>query len=436
MDQPLCMLLFKMAEKISIMWFRRDLRLKDNRALYEACKASKSVLPIFIFDPNILDKLKDKSDARVSFIHQTLKELEVIECHYGSPEEVFEKLFKKYDIEAIYNNKDYEPYALTRDKKIEKIAHKNKAYFYQFKDHCIFENLEVAKDDGKPYTVYTPYKNKWLKTLKKEHYKAFPSEKNLDALKKPSQKIPSLKSMGFSESDIPIPSQTVKKNILSSYDKNRDIPSLDATSKLGVHLRFGTVSPRKCVEIGLKLNAVWLSEIIWRDFFIQIMANFPHVPKGAFKPQYDDIEWRNNKKEFKAWCEGQTGYPIVDAGMRELNATGHMHNRVRMITASFLIKDLLIDWRWGEAYFAEKLLDFDLASNNGNWQWAAGSGCDAAPYFRIFNPTTQMKKFDPDMKYVSKWVPEWDTADYINPIVDHSMARDRTLAAYKKALGK
>ncbi len=430
---------------LTLHWFRRDLRLDDNKGLLQALKSNHPVLGLFIFDSKILSKLP-KKDARLEFIHENLKEMNedlnelgsgLLTMH-GDPEEIWKSLFKTYDIKEVFTCTDYEPYAIKRDEFVKKICEKNNATFKSVKDQVIFEKSEVTKDDGKPYTVYTPYKNKWLKTYNKDMLKSVDCKKYfnnfLSIAKKDQPKFPSLKDLGFIESGIPFPKKAVKKDILKDYDKNRDFPSIKGTSLLSVHLRFGTVSVRKCYQAALKLNKVWMSELIWREFFMQILYHFPHVKDSAFREKYDKIPWRNNKKEFKAWCEGNTGYPIVDAGMRELNQTGHMHNRVRMITASFLCKHLLIDWRWGEKYFAEKLLDFDLSANNGNWQWAAGTGCDASPYFRVFNPHTQFDKFDKKAQYVRKWVPEFETETYAEPIVEHKTARVRAIETYKKAL--
>jgi deoxyribodipyrimidine photo-lyase len=283
--------------------------------------------------------------------------------------------------------------------------------------------------------VYTPYSKKWKAALTSFYTKSYPVEKySGNFLKLKPLPFPELEEIGFSKSGITFPERKIKQTIIEKYHLQRDIPGLDGTSRLSVHLRFGTVSIRKLIQVALKKNEKWLNELIWRDFYHMILWHFPHVVTKAFKPAYDQIEWRNDPDEFKAWCEGKTGYPIVDAGMRELNQTGYMHNRVRMIVASFLTKHLLIDWRWGEAYFAKKLLDFDLAANNGGWQWAAGSGCDAAPYFRVFNPYIQTEKFDSDRTYIKRWVPEVETPSYPKPIVDHAFARERVLSAYKVAL--
>ena len=431
--------------KVVIFWFRRDLRLNDNAGLYRALKAGIPVLPIFIFDKNILSKLQNKQDKRVEFIHTAITNLDAelqklgssLQVFYSTPDKVFKKLTTNYNIQAIYLNHDYEPYALERDNHVRLFFEKKDIAFKSYKDQCVFEKSEVTKDDGKPYTIFTPYSRKWKLKLNDFYVKPYPTEKyafNFFKQKPAKSHIQSLKDLGFESTDLVIPSTTIKKQLITNYKENRDFPAINGTSHLSVHLRFGTVSIRALAKAAQGLNETWLNELIWRDFYMMILSHFPHVAKNSFKPKYDKIMWRNNESEFKVWCEGNTGFPIVDAGMRELNTTGFMHNRVRMIVASFLVKDLLIDWRWGEAYFAEKLIDFDLSANNGGWQWAAGSGCDAAPYFRIFNPTEQIKKFDAQYEYIKKWVPEFNTAQYAKPIVDHAKARIRTLATYKMAL--
>jgi deoxyribodipyrimidine photo-lyase len=435
-----------MNQAIEIFWFRRDLRLRDNTALYHALRSNRQVLPIFIFDPQILDKLQNKSDRRVAFIHEALsdmqQELEQIgaslHVFHGSPTEIFFQLLATYKIESVFTNHDYEPYATQRDERVASLLKEHGAELLTFKDQVIFEKSEIVKDDGKPYTVFTPYSRKWKATLKDSDFASFPSEKHLhNIIKQAPVPIPSLEKLGFKASAEPFPKKKVEEELIVHYGEKRDFPSINGTSKLGVHFRFGTISIRKAAARAMQLSPVFLSELIWRDFYHMILWNFPQVGQHkAFKPAYDNIEWRNDEGQFEKWCEGNTGYPIVDAGMRELNATGFMHNRVRMIVASFLCKHLLLDWRLGEAYFAEKLLDFDLAANNGGWQWAAGSGCDAAPYFRIFNPYLQTKRFDPEFAYIKKWVPEFQEARYAKPIVVHEDARKRCLEVYGKALSK
>lgn len=434
-----------MSKSVTLFWFRRDLRLQDNAGLYHALKENESVLPVFIFDTTILKSLP-KSDKRVLFIHQTISQLKAdllqkgsdLLTEFGEPLKVFKEFSEKYKIKTIYTNHDYEPDAVHRDTQISQWAEKNRIDFRSFKDQCIFEKNEVVGDTKKTYTVYTPYKKKWLVTANKFYLKSYPNdlyEANYFQTKVKS-KLLTLAEMGFEEDkSFQFPETTLSRKMLKEYGKKRDFPYLtNATSRLGLHLRFGTISVREVAREALKYSEVWLGEIIWRDFFMQILWHYPHVQKGSFRPQYDKITWRDDATEFKKWCNGQTGYPLVDAGMRELNQTGHMHNRVRMVVASFLTKHLLMHWSLGERYFAEKLLDYDLAANNGNWQWAAGTGCDAAPYFRVFNPETQLERFDPEMKYIKKWVPEFGTEKYTKPIVEHKFARERALTAFKLAL--
>jgi deoxyribodipyrimidine photo-lyase len=427
------------SENVCIFWFRRDLRFEDNAGLYYALKEQGTVLPIFIFDTHILDALQDKRDPRVEFIHQSLLLLQSdLEKHgsslavlHGDPVEIYRQL----PVKKIYTNRDYEPYAKARDGKIEKMLAARGGVFRSFKDHVIFEMDEVVKEDGDPYTVFTPYSRKWKNKLTSFFLTYYPVRRYAQHLLKIKPlPLPSLEEIGFEKSSLAFPPRVIKQSIIEKYDQQRNFPSKPGTSRLSVHLRFGTVSIRKLAKLAQQKNDAWLNELIWRDFYQMILHHFPQVVHRAFKPAYDNIQWRNKEDEFQRWCDGTTGYPIVDAGMRELNTTGFMHNRVRMITASFLTKHLLIDWRWGEAYFAKKLLDFDLASNNGGWQWAASSGCDAAPYFRVFNPALQTEKFDPDMEYIKRWVPEYDTPLYPKPIVDHKFARERVLAAYKAGL--
>ena len=428
-----------------VFWHRRDLRIEDNAGLYHALKSGVPVLPIFIFDTEILSNLSDRDDPRVHFIFKEVKRLKKeYEEHnstllvlHGSPLEVMNRLIGGHSIAAVYSNRDYEPYARERDNSVNAFLQSKGIDFHLFKDQVIFECDEVLKDDGTPYTVFTPYSKKWKNRITPYFFESYPSKENLSQLAKEEPKdLLSLKALGFEESTVPIPQRIIDEVIVRSYKEKRDFPSIRGTSRLSVHLRFGTISIRKLTAVASRLNESWLNELIWRDFYMMILYHFPHVVKSSFRAKYDRIVWRNNEEEFSAWCQGKTGYPIVDAGMRELNKTGFMHNRVRMIAASFLTKHLLIDWRWGEAYFARKLLDFELASNNGGWQWASGSGCDAAPYFRVFNPYLQTKKFDPELKYIKKWVPEFeDPFEYVQPIVEHKFARQRAIDTYKKFLG-
>jgi deoxyribodipyrimidine photo-lyase len=436
-----------MAQEICLFWHRRDLRFKDNSGLYQALNTFPAVQPIFIFDSDILSKLKDPKDPRVTFIYSQIESLKDeyqkkgsdLWVFHGKPIEIFKKLFAENSVAAVFANGDYEPQAIERDLEIENLCGKKRIQFKLFKDHVVFEKNEVLTDAKKPYTVFTPYKRKWLSSLKPEHLKAHNTEKfenKLNPIKKP-QSLLSLTDLGFQENvTTEFPAKKTTVTLLKNYQAERDFPALQSTSKLGLHLRFGTVSIRDLVKTAKQYSETWLSELIWREFFMQILFHYPHVEKTSFRPEYDNIAWRKSPQDFAKWCEGKTGYPMVDAGMRELNSTGFMHNRVRMVVASFLSKHLLIHWYLGERYFAEKLLDFELSANNGNWQWAAGTGCDAAPYFRIFNPEAQQKRFDPDWVYIKKWVPEFGTKAYPEPMVEHSFARDRALSEYKKGLGK
>ncbi len=427
------------SDAINIFWFRRDLRLDDNIALYHALNNGRKVLPVFIYDTNILSDLP-KDDARVNFIAEKLKEIKShlkkyntsLAVFHGEPTEVFSNLVTSCRIDSVFFNRDYEPYAVKRDAAIGKLLSLHGIAVRDFKDHVIFEKSEIVKPDGQPYVVFTPYSKKWKEKLETE-LSIYQSESLPGNFAAHSFPFKSHIDIGFSASPIQFPELQFTKAIIENYDSARNFPAFDQTSKLGVHLRFGTVSIRKIVDMALKHES-FLNELIWREFFMQILWHFPNTVRSSFRPKYDEVKWRNNEEEFRLWCEGNTGYPIVDAGMRELNATGFMHNRVRMIVASFLCKHLLIDWRWGETYFALKLLDYEQASNVGNWQWAAGSGVDAAPYFRIFNPAEQVRKFDKDLKYVRKWVPEIDTLNYPPPMVEHKFARERCLTAYKLAL--
>lgn len=423
---------------------RRDLRLRDQAALYHALQSGFPVVPVFIFDRSILDRLDDPSDRRVDFIHNTLQELQdelvqygsSLDVRYGTPRDVFSGLLGDYDVKAVYTNHDYEPYAKERDKEIHDLLTAQGIAFHTYKDQVIFEKSDVVKDDGKPYIVFTPYSRKWKAALTPAHLQPYPTEALFSQFHQQQPRdLPSLEQMGFKAAGQPFPEKTIRNEIIRHYKEQRDLPAVPGTSRLSVHLRFGTISIRELARAAQLLSEGFLNELIWRDFYHMILWQFPQVGAGkAFKPEYDRIVWRNNEDEFTRWCEGQTGYPIVDAGMRELNATGFMHNRVRMIVASFLAKHLLIDWRWGEAYFAKKLLDFDFAANNGGWQWAAGSGCDAAPYFRIFNPYLQTKKFDPELRYIRRWVPEFEDWSYPKPVVEHELARKRCLEVYTAAL--
>ena len=433
-----------MKKEVSIFWFRRDLRLFDNNALFNALTGKYPVLPIFIFDPDILDKLSDKKDKRVEFIRQTLEQLNKILKQSGSSiyvlhekvEKAFDKLAEEYTIKEVYANHDYEPYAINRDMIIKAQLESKNIIFKTFKDQVIFEKSEVMKSDGTPYTIFTPYSRKWKEKFYQQSLINFSSELHFSSFYKYLDfSIPSLKDIGFENTNLDLPEPIITEERIRNYQETRNLPSVEGTSQISVQLRFGTVSVRHLVKLALNWNEQWLNELIWREFFMMILFHFPNVVSQSFKKKYDKIQWRNNEKEFEAWCKGETGYPIVDAGMRQLNETGLMHNRVRMITAGFLCKHLLIDWRWGEAYFAQKLLDYELSSNNGNWQWAAGSGCDSAPYFRIFNPTAQTLKFDPKLKYIKTWIKDF-RVDYLLPVVDHEFGRKRALEVYKRAVNE
>jgi len=428
-------------QQVSIFWFRRDLRVDDNVALYHALQSKYPVIPLFIFDTDILNSLQ-KNDARVGFIHESLQKINAelnaigrsLLIKNGTTTEVWESLFQEFIISEVFFNKDYEPYAIKRDLAISALAKSNNALCFSFKDQVIFEGLEITKADGLPYTIYTPYKNKWLEKYKSMAPLAeYDNQSYFSNFHKSNFDFPTLQQIGFEENDIKVQPHNLSQIV--NYHETRDFPAIDSTSYLSPHLRFGTVSIRKLVNWAVRKNDVFLSELIWREFFMQILFSFPKVVTHNFKSAYDGIQWRHNEEDFKRWCTGTTGYPMVDAGMRQLNETGYMHNRVRMVTASFLCKHLLINWQWGEAYFAEKLLDYDLSANVGNWQWAAGTGCDAAPYFRVFNPEIQLKKFDEKGIYIRKWITEFDLG-YGKPMVDHAFARDRAIATYKAGILK
>lgn len=433
-----------MGKRVSVFWFRRDLRLEDNHGLYKALASGDPVLPLFIFDTAILEELPP-NDARVYFLMQRLQHLRSrlqeetgssIAIYYGAPEEVFKTLVEEWEVGAVFTNRDYEPYARERDGAIQSFLQEKGIPFQHFKDQVIFEKSEVVKDDGDPYVVYTPYMRKWKERFGDQELSSYPSEDMLDGLIAHSR-LPNLdlSDMGFQASGIQVPDFDLSANTIANYEDTRNIPARDGTSRLGPHLRFGTISIRKALEKALQPeNETFWNELIWREFFMQILWHFPHTVHRAFRSKYDRIKWRNDEAEFEKWKNGETGFALVDAGMRQLNKTGYMHNRVRMLVASFLCKHLLIDWRWGEAYFAKKLLDYEMSSNVGNWQWAAGSGVDAAPYFRIFNPMTQVDKFDKDRKYIREWVPEFGTDAYPDKMVDHKAARERCLETYKAAL--
>ena len=441
---------------IVIHWMRRDMRLHDNRTLLAALDSGLPVLVAFLFDQEILDRLDNAQDRRVTFIHREALKLKAelqeaggdLLMDHGNPTTVWANWIKQLsenglNVREVHVGRDYEPYAQERDRKLSNWFDQQGIAFKGTKDSVVFEKNEVTKDDGKPYTVFTPYSKKWRKALQPSDYAPANSAERLSQQSLVGmdelvhQQVPTLEEMGFEnvwKEGALVPPTIVEDQLLKSYGDQRDFPSVAGTSRLSVHLRFGTVSIREALRQGLATSEKWTTELIWRDFYQTIVYHFPHSATDSFRPAYDAIPWLNDEEQFEAWCQGKTGYPLVDAGMRELAQTGFMHNRVRMVVASFLCKHLLIDWRWGERFFARHLLDFDLASNAGGWQWAAGSGCDAAPYFRVFNPTSQLQKFDKDLIYVRKWVPEYGTSLYPEPIVDHAMARVRAIETYRSVL--
>ncbi|MEY3845072.1 MAG: hypothetical protein RL293_1494 [Bacteroidota bacterium] len=429
-----------------LFWHRRDLRITDNAGLFKALKENEEVQPVFIFDASILSELP-RNDQRVRFIHQEIQRVKKeyqelgsdLKVYFGNPIEIIPSVASQLACSAVYTNRDYEPYALERDKQIFSSLEGLGISFIGSKDHVIFEKNEVTKDDGLPYTIFTPYARKWKATLSESSFSTYSTlaHRANFARVENAEELISMKELGFEDVSLfPFPARSFPESIVNEYHENRDFPMVNGTSRLSLHLRFGTISIRELARFAYERNETYLNELIWRDFYQMIIYHFPHSVKNAFKKQYDKIEWEQNETHFKAWCEGKTGYPLVDAGMRELNETGFMHNRVRMVVASFLTKHLLIDWRRGESYFAEKLMDFELASNIGGWQWAAGCGCDAAPYFRVFNPTAQQEKFDKQKKYIQKWVTEYGTSAYPSPIIDHVFARERVLSRFKKALNE
>ncbi|HNP48571.1 MAG TPA: deoxyribodipyrimidine photo-lyase [Bacteroidia bacterium] len=432
-----------MPHATAVFWFRRDLRLHDNAGLYHALQSGLPVMPVFIFDTDILEQLDDKHDRRMVFIHQQLVKLNNelqkfgsrLHVYHGKPIEVWRKICAEIPVAEVFTNHDYEPYARKRDTEIEAYLKGLSIGFHTYKDQVIFEKNEVAKEDGTAYAVFTPYMKRWRAIVTDQDLQSFATENYFgNFMQTDSHPVLSLEQIGFDNFPVEFPSPQLREEVIRQYAENRDFPGIDGTSRLSVHMRFGTVSMRELFRFAWNISEKWTNELIWREFYMQILWHFPHVVKGAFKPQYDFLKWKNDEKEFDKWCKGETGYPIVDAGMRELNETGYMHNRVRMITAMFLTKYLLIDWRWGEAYFAQKLLDFELSSNNGGWQWSAGTGVDAAPYFRVFSMDEQTRRFDPDFKYIKKWVPEFQEFNYPRPVVDYAFARKRCLDFYQSVL--
>lgn len=435
-----------MNETVAIFWFRRDLRLHDNHGLFLALQSGYPVIPLFIFDTIILNELKNNQDARVQFIHQTLNQLQTdLDLHHssllirhGDPTAVWEQLIQEFKIAQVYVNDDYEPYAIQRDQTVNKLLQYHGISFHTGCDQVIFAQDDIVKGDGRPYHVFTAYKNAWRKKFTEIAKLSFyQSETLLHHLWRTEHlPFPPLQQFGFRKMKLIFPPPSVNEQIVKDYHLHRDYPAIQGTTRIGLYLRFGLISIRKLVALALAINEIWLNELIWREFFFMILYHYPRVQHSSFRPQYDRIQWKNDAADFECWCRGQTGFPLVDAGMRELNTTGFMHNRVRMITASFLTKDLLIDWRWGERYFAEKLLDYDLAANNGNWQWTAGTGCDAAPYFRVFNPSEQLARFDPQQLYIKQWVPEFGSDAYPRPMIDHAFARRRAIEVYANAVRK
>ena len=433
-----------MSTPVCIFWFRRDLRLHDNKGFYAALKSGLPVVPLFIFDKDILDALQYKDDKRISFIYKAIeamqaqlqKEGSTMEVRYGKPRDIFKQLLQDYEVKAVHTNEDYEPYAAERDGAVENLVKSNGATFHLYKDQVIFAKDEVTKKDGGHYSIFGPYSRAWRAQLKDDNHAPAPSEKHLkNCLAQKSKPMPTLAEMGFEKVALPTLPTQWDKEIIKHYHSTRNLPAVAGTTKMGVHLRFGTVSVRQLLAEALPINETYVNELTWREFFMQMLWHQPRLVDEPCNLRYANIQWRNNEEEYLRWCRGETGVGIVDAGMRELNETGFMHNRVRMLTASYLVKNLLVDYKWGEAYFGEKLLDFDLSANNGNWQWVAGCGCDAAPYFRIFNAELQAKKFDPKDQYIRKWVPEYGTSKYPKPMISHAAAKERCLKAYKAALG-
>ena len=465
----------------TIIWFRRDLRLYDNAALFYALKDSNQVFPVFIFDTKILSKLKNKKDRRIEFILRSLTEIKktlnengsdlIVEM--GDPEFLIPKLIKEYKCNSLYINRDYEKFAQDRDQTISKFLLNQKVTTFTFKDQVLFESDEILTQSNNPYTVFTPYKNNHLRRLNEQGIELYDCENHKDNFAKfTSKALPALKELGFEKTnleDLDLPTGTSGgKNLLEkfyknikSYSTNRNFPSIRGVSYLSVHNRFGTLSIRHLAKLAIEADndgaLTWLSELIWRDFYFQIIANFPQVSeKKSFKSQFENLKFENDEKKFEAWKNGLTGFPIIDAAMKQINQTGYMHNRLRMIVSSFLVKDLLIDWRWGEKYFEDNLIDFDFSANNGGWQWAASTGCDSQPYFRIFNPVLQSEKFDKDGSFIKKYIPQLTPLsvkeihqpwvyfeknrdafpiklgiDYPFPIVDHKEQRDMALSMYK-----
>ena len=470
-----------MQTRASLVWFRRDLRLDDHAALYHALKVSDAVYCAFVFDRTILDPLP-RADRRVAFILESVRELDaalrakggVLLCLTGDPRDEIPRLASRLGVQTVWTNRDYEPAVIARDAQVAERLAAQGIGFETAKDQVIFEQDEVLTADGRPFSVFTPYQRAWRKRLTPFYLRPYPVQRYLDRLARTDgDSLPTLAALGFDTVDVSRlqPGMSGAETLLADfshridrYHEARDYPAVKGPSYLSVHLRFGTVSIRQLAGFAEHLgNAgadTWLNELIWRDFYQQILWHHPRVVDHAFKPVFDALVFENRQDWFAAWCEGRTGYPLVDAAMRQLNQSGYMHNRLRMVTASFLVKDLLIDWRWGERYFAEKLIDYDLAANNGGWQWAAGTGCDAQPYFRIFNPVSQSEKFDPKGAFIRRYVPEladlpdraihapWQASPielsaagirlgdhYPAPLVDHAIQRERALAMFNRVKG-
>ena len=470
------------SQQAALVWFRRDLRCEDHAALHAALTAHRQVFCTFVFDTDILERLPSRHDRRVEFIWASVRELALrlkaagggLTVLHGSAQVEVPALAARLGVGAVYANHDYEPQAVARDQHVARSLKEHGIAFWTRKDQVIFEKDEVLTRGGTPFSVFTPYKKAWLAKIEPYFVKSYPVDRWCARLAAPPEAhMPSLAVLGFASTDLDslgiAPGMSGARSLfedfmarIHAYDERRDFPAVKGPSYLSVHLRFGTISVRELARAALEAPgtgpAAWLNELVWRDFYFMILHHFPHVVHRAFRAAFDALSFENDERLFAAWCEGRTGYPLVDAAMRQLNRTGYMHNRLRMLTASFLVKDLLVDWRWGERYFAERLNDFDLAANNGGWQWAASTGCDAQPYFRIFNPVTQSRRFDPDGRFIRRYVTELagcdDAAihapwlmgseeqkkagviigtDYPAPVIDHGEARRKALALYARA---
>jgi len=432
--------------KITLFWHRRDLRFQDNAGLAAALQSGHPVLPLFIYDQTILEKLP-KNDARLTFIFDQVERL-AHEAHeagggllarYGRTPAVLKQLLQDYEVAAVYTNEDYEPYATERDAAIEKLLAAQGVEFKAFKDQVIFAKNEVLTKNGKPSKVFGAYSKAWQAKVTPEDFKPHPSQQlfkkeNLASPNKGDAQRPTLASLGFERHEqwTP-PAHLPPTGVVKNYDKVRDLPAEKrGTTRMSVHLRFGTVSIRQLMHQAQELNNKLLNEMIWRDFFMMLLWHFPNTATEAYDPKMRHLPYRDDEAQYQAWCEGRTGYPLVDAGMRQLNATGYLHNRARIAVAGFLVKQLFIDWRLGEHYFSEKLLDYDMSNNVGNWQWMAGTGAVAAPWFRVYSPESQQKQYDPEYAYVKQWVPEFGTDQYPAPIVDHKFGRERAIDLIRK----